>query len=162
MARILAPDDLQPGRFVTVFGPARVRPSRSAGRGRAMQVDLSQVIQMHIAAAAQSRPGVPLRVSAVDVPFVLVQPVLPGGRLGPPMPLDLRQVVLAGLSDAFVQAVLAMVPPAPADGDTDDDDDVSPDDGDGTLSADMGQPPCPGCDDDDADDLPGPGTVTTA
>lgn len=111
MARPLAPDDLAPGMHVTVFGPAR--PPRRSGqtrRGTGVRVQVPDVVRTLMAlqgGGPPAPPGVPLRVLAVDLPFVLAAPIAAGGGCGGLLPIDLRRVALAAITDAYVAAVVA-------------------------------------------------------
>jgi hypothetical protein len=104
---ILPFDDLQTGRFVTVH---------SLQEANAGYTDNPAEVAM---ARAQRRKspvpmGVPIEVLALNAPFVLGAPVLPGGATAGPVFLDTREVRLMPVPEGLVKVLRERFKPAPS------------------------------------------------
>ncbi|MEQ9096516.1 MAG: hypothetical protein RIE32_09660 [Phycisphaerales bacterium] len=123
VVRLLAPEDVRPGQFVAVFVVHReaFRVDECTGQIERQGVAvLPEVAQHEFGPAHPGGPaGTPLLVVAVALPFVVVRrpaiavaaPVSADPDEGPPEPgpspvatLDLRQVSLAEVGEAYARA----------------------------------------------------------
>jgi hypothetical protein len=96
VARTIAPDDLVKGQFVAVLRETNEYPSffwmdEDLGSG-----ERCEPVRMTV---LPSSPGLPLKVKAICLPFVVVKPFK-----SPPITLDVRSVELVELSAEYVRA----------------------------------------------------------
>lgn len=104
---ILPFDDLQTGRFVTVHSLQEV----NAG-----YTDSPAELAMTRAQRRKSPVpmGVPIEVLALNAPFVLGAPVLPGGATTGPIFLDTRDVRLMPVPEGVVKVLRERFKPPPS------------------------------------------------
>ena len=104
---ILPFDDLQAGRFVTVH---------SLQEGNAGYT--GNPIERAMTRTQRRKPpipmGVPIEVLALNAPFVLGAPVLPGGATAGPIFLDTREVRLMPVPEGLVKVLRERFKPAPS------------------------------------------------
>jgi hypothetical protein len=95
MTTILPTDDLRPDLFVTVHSHLD-RSRETVGRRMATALDtgVESPLPMVISEPAPDRTcyGVPLRIAAVNLPYVYGMVIEPGGSENGPSILDVRQV----------------------------------------------------------------------
>lgn len=115
MPTILPFDDLEAGRFVTVhsrradFRPRMRRPSAP------FEGD-EQEVHIHLGGSGGGRipnPGVPLKILALNAPFLMVLELHPGGVGKGPIYLDSRRVRLMAVPDAMIDALRGLQPSRP-------------------------------------------------
>ena len=94
---ILPPDDLRVGAFVLVHSTVTTQQLRL------------DALKALAACKNRSSPsigfGIPLRIQAVDLPFLVCAVLQPGGAFTGPAILDVRKVRLVAASRKFVQAI---------------------------------------------------------
>ena len=96
---ILAPDDIQIGNYVTVHSVCLPFRDRRGQRPQSLPGDAI------ITAGPPVPAGVPLRILAESLPFVLCSVLEPGGTEAGPAIIDIRTIRLAPVSDAYVDAL---------------------------------------------------------
>ena len=114
MRLLLAPEDIRTNAFVSVYSPIRQATPELAEHPKLAAL---------VARKTPVPAGVPLRVLECSLPFVVCAVIEPGGSEAGPIILDLREVQLCRIGDAFVNAIVSFEA-----SDCEDEDDC-PDDG---------------------------------
>jgi hypothetical protein len=99
---ILAADDLKVGRVVAVHSAARpAQPPPSS-----MPPEIERRIRVEFSAPpVQLPPGVPFRIKALNLPFILVAVIEPSGESEAPFIIDASKHRLIKVPPAFVRAI---------------------------------------------------------
>lgn len=105
MATKLEIDDIQAGMHLTVLGAKSMR-IRLRGRGasprRLMEAVAEQMTHVHDECP---QPGIPLKVVAVSLPFMLYQVLEPGGTYSMPAVIDTRKFSFGRVDEQYVEAI---------------------------------------------------------
>ena len=111
MPTILPFDDLEAGRFVTVHS-VRTIARRVRRRSESPFEDGDQEVHLHLGGPSGPvpPPGVPLKILALNAPFLMVITLRPGGEGEGPIYLDSRGVQLMAVPSAMVEALRALKP----------------------------------------------------
>ena len=110
MSTILNADDLMVGAYLAVHSRVlRRRGPRVMHRGESMpEVEEMIAQQMNTSNEGGPRPGLPLRVIAIELPFLYCMVVEPGGTEAGPSILDTRNVRLMRLSAETISALVGL------------------------------------------------------
>ena len=95
MSTVVTADDLELGNYVTPHQPQVSRVEKGLLTNCGAQT----------ASGKEIRPGIPLRVIAIDLPFVACAQLQPDGSEKGPLILDIRSLRLCRLSAEFVEAI---------------------------------------------------------
>lgn len=125
MSTILPTDDLRPDLFVTVH--SHLEPSPEAMRRKlALAQELGEEPPVALF-PPQPMPdrscyGVPLRIAAVNLPYVYCMVIEPGGVESGPSILDVRRVRFMRVNDETIAMIRSIGRPALESPDLDDED----------------------------------------
>lgn len=99
---LLAPDDLEVGMLLTVYSRKRKRPSRFMHEfSSPFGMDSEEVEEEH-----SSLGGIPMRVIALQFPYVICAVILPSGKEDGPKIIDLRTTHLMRISPEYLAGIL--------------------------------------------------------
>ena len=98
---ILAPDDIQVDSHVAIHSTRRPRLMRTKVNSLR-----NAVLETEFVDEPPVPQGVPLRVLATSLPFILCSVMEPSGTEAGPVIIDVRTVNLTRMSAAFVQALV--------------------------------------------------------
>ncbi len=106
MPTILPFDDLEPGRFVTIHS-RRASGGPRLRRGPSPFGTDEQEVHVHLEVQQGwlPQPGVPLKILALNAPFVMVAELRPGGVAKGPIYLDTRGIRLMPVPEEMIDAL---------------------------------------------------------